>query len=324
MSGCHSLDDILISIVVPTYNEERKKDLFELLDSIKKQTYKIIETIIVVEKSTSFYAALVEYIKDQELSVQVIFSKGLQGISYARNLGIEKSSGSIIAITDDDAILPPNWAQILLETYKRHPEAIGVTGQAVPLWIDPADSWFPQPLYWMIGCTAFRGWTTERATIVTSGVNMSFRAEAFTAIKFATSLGGGASAEGKLGFPNEDNDFAMKITGMTNKLIIYNPALLVSHKVYSNRVSIKYVRKYAYWQGCAEARYSKKWYSKRTRKSFQFKLIVQLMTDFVYTLLSSRKVGLQKGKVVVTLVSFLSLGYLSYKLGLHKYHYFVI
>lgn len=313
------MNDELLSIVVPTYNEERKHDLFEFLDSVAKQMYNDIEIIIVVEKSKTFYNALAEYIKDFPIPSKLIFSEGLRGISYSRNLGIENASGSIIAITDDDAILPSDWAKTLVETYERHPEAIGVTGQALPLWINLLDSWFPKPLYWMIGCTGFRGWTSERPTNVTSGVNMSFRSEAFSFAKFPTSLGGGASAEGKLGFPNEDNDFAMKITGMTSRPIVYNPSLQVHHKVYSHRLSSKYIRKYAFWQGCAEARYSDKWYSKSKRESLRFKLIKQLSTDILFSIFKETRIGFRKATTSVLLICFFSMGYFSYKLGWHKY-----
>jgi glucosyl-dolichyl phosphate glucuronosyltransferase len=308
-----NLNNSLLSIIVPTYNEERKHDLFEFLDSAAKQTYRDIEIIVVVEKSKTFYTALTEYTKGLGVPSKVIYSEGLRGISYARNLGIENSLGKIIAITDDDAILPPDWAQILVETYDRHPEAIGVTGQALPLWINSSDSWFPESLYWMIGCTGFRGWTNERSTYVTSGVNMSFRLEAFTFAKFPTNLGAGASAEGKLGFPNEDNDYAMKITSLTNKPIIYGPNVKVYHKVYSHRVQNKYVRKYAFWQGCAEARYAESWYSKGKRGPLRTKMINDLLIDILLSLSKDRKIGLKKANALLQVIPFFSLGYVSYK-----------
>jgi glycosyltransferase involved in cell wall biosynthesis len=270
---------------------------------------------VVLEKSRTFYEALLQYIQDNNLSVKVIFSENLKGISYSRNLGIQNASGSIIAITDDDAILSPVWGENLVETYKRYPEAIGVTGEALPLWINSSDSWFPRSLYWMIGCTAFRGWTSERPTNVTSGVNMSFRSEAFNFATFPTNLGAGASAEGKLSFPNEDNDFALKITSMTRRPIIYNPVLSVHHKVYSYRLHVRYIRKYAFWQGCAESRYSENWYSKGKRQTFRIKLLKDFAIDVISSV-SSDKHGIRKTKIFVTLFFFFSLGYIAHKLGL--------
>jgi glycosyltransferase involved in cell wall biosynthesis len=304
----------ILSIIVPTYNEERKQDLFEFLDSVGRQTYRNIETIVVVEQSKSFYNALLQFIKENGLNVKAIFSDGLQGISYSRNLGIENALGSLIAITDDDAILSPDWAKTLVETYEKYPEAIGVTGEALPLWINSSDSWFPKALYWMIGCTGFRGWDTEKPTNVTSGVNMSFRKEVFTVVKFPLALGGGASAQGKLGFPNEDNDFALKITGIIKRPIIYNPKLKVLHKVYPHRLQSKYIRKYAFWQGCAEARYSDMWYAKTERKPLRFNLLKEISIDILGSFFLNYNDAIKKTKVVIPTFIFFSVGYASYKI----------
>jgi glycosyltransferase involved in cell wall biosynthesis len=312
----------VLSVIVPTYNAQRKKDLFEFLDSAEKQTRSDIEVIVVVEESKQLYHDLLRHLEGKGLQVKVIFSPGLRGISFSRNLGIANSSGKIIAITDDDAILSPDWAETLIETYRRYPQAIGVTGQALPLWIDESDSWFPESLYWMIGCTAFRGWNSERETNFSSGVNMSFRAEAFKFAQFPVNLGAGASAEGKLGFPNEDNDFAMKITALTQKSIIYNPDVWVQHKVYSNRLSNKYIKKYAFWQGCAEARYTDKSYSKNKRGSMRSKMLKELAVDIFASMVRETRVGFRKAKVFVLLMCFFGLGYVSYKL--HRYPIFLV
>ena len=42
----------LLSIVVTSYTTERLNDIYELLDSVKTQTYSDIETIFVAERST--------------------------------------------------------------------------------------------------------------------------------------------------------------------------------------------------------------------------------------------------------------------------------
>ena len=313
----------LLSIVVTTYNEERKNDIFELLNSVRKQTYPDIEVVIVVEESITFLSAIEGHLRTLGLTYKAIFSEGIRGISYARNLGVVNASGEIIAIVDDDALLSADWAKALMETYNEHPEAIGVTGQAIPLWVNPSDSWFPKQLYWMIGCTDWRGWNSERQTNVTSGVNMSFRAETFKIARFPTSLGAGASTEGKLGFPNEDNDFAMTITGLTNRPIVYIPDVIVYHKVYPYRLHSRYIRKYAFWQGCAEARYSDMWYSRGEREFLRLRLLRELLADvtlsFFRDLTYTRETASKKAKILILVLSFLGIGYVAYKLGLHRY-----
>jgi len=309
----------LLSLVVTTYDVKRKNDIFELLNSVKKQTYHEIEVVIVVEESKTFLRAIQNHLRTLGLAYKVIFSEGVRGISYARNLGIVDAAGQVIAIVDDDALLSPDWAKNLMETYNEHPEAIGVTGQALPLWIDASCSWFPKQLYWMIGCTGWRGWNSERQTNVVAGVNMSFRAEAFKIAKFPTSLGAGASTKGKLSFPNEDNDFAMKITYVTKRPIIYKPDVMVYHKVYPYRLHSKYIMRYAFWQGCAEARYSDMWYSKGKRKLLGLELAKELLIDVLFSIFMSTKIGFKKAKIIILLIYFFSMGYVLYRLGVHRY-----
>lgn len=312
----------LLSIVVTTYEEKRKKDLDELLKSVKGQTYANLEVIVVVEKSEALFSAIRNQLEALGLRHKVIFSEGLKGISYARNLGIENADGIIVAIVDDDLVLSANWAEILMKTYHDYPHAMGVTGQAIPLWIDSSNSWFPPPLYWMIGCTGWRGWHTRRETNIAAGANMSFRKEAFMIAKFPTSLGAGASTEGKLGFPNEDNDFAMQITAKTGRPIIYDPHLTAMHKVYPYRLRPKYILKYAFWQGCAEARYMRMPYSRGQRGSPSLKLLKELLLRDIPSILiglSTRKsVALKKLRLIVFTLSFFAFGYVAYVLRLHN------
>lgn len=48
------------------------------------------------------------------------------GLSIARNTGIERAKGDIIAFLDDDALVPPEWAQELVKTFDAHGDALGV------------------------------------------------------------------------------------------------------------------------------------------------------------------------------------------------------
>jgi len=50
------------------------------------------------------------------------------GPAAARNLGISKSSGRIIAFTDDDCLVPPSWLLSLQKGYETFPKATGIGG----------------------------------------------------------------------------------------------------------------------------------------------------------------------------------------------------
>jgi glycosyltransferase involved in cell wall biosynthesis len=90
------LNELLVSVVIPTYNSE--KTLAKCLESIKNQTYKNVE-IIVVDS----------YSKDKTIEIAKRFGvKVLQTdwkLLGARYLGFKKSIGDVILLLDSDQIL---------------------------------------------------------------------------------------------------------------------------------------------------------------------------------------------------------------------------
>jgi glycosyltransferase involved in cell wall biosynthesis len=89
-------DKPLVSIVIPTYNSE--KTLAECLESIKNQTYKNVE-IIVVDS----------YSRDETVKIAKSFDiKVLQTnwkLLGARYLGFKESVGNVILLLDSDQVL---------------------------------------------------------------------------------------------------------------------------------------------------------------------------------------------------------------------------
>lgn len=310
----------MISVVVTIYNERRVNDMFELLRSLEEQNSSSFEVVVVVEKSERLFLLLNDYLSKSNLKHYIIFAPGLRGISYSRNLGVKKSQGEIVAFTDDDAVTSSDWIERMEKAYERHPEAIGVTGQAYPLWIDSSQSWFPTELQWMVGCTTWRQWSTEHRTNVSSGVNMSFRREAFSKVMFREEMGGGASSEGKLGLPNEDNEYALEVTANTSRPIIFDPSIFVFHKVHPFRLRIGYLRKYAFWQGCAEARYTRRKYSAGRRNRFLVQVLQAGLADIAHSFLpgKGRRIARKRSSVWMTVFTFFTIGFLSYSIGVNR------
>ena len=249
-----SVKSPIISIVITAYTIERINDIFELLDSVQAQTFKDLETIFIIERSEELLYKVNDYIKQKNIAcVNAIFSKDKIGLSGARNLGITKAKGKIIAFIDDDVVLFPNWAEEMVKAY--HDEStIGVTGPGLPMWEDNKLKWLPEELYWIVSATAFTGWTEERAVRTAWVMNMSFRREAFNQCLFSTNFGqttGGKEAW-KAG-PVDDAEFSIKLRLKTKKAIMYNPRVQVYHKVYIYRLTRKFIRGQCYWQGYSKA-----------------------------------------------------------------------
>ena len=148
-------DSPLLSIIITAYTAERLNDIYDLLKSIKSQTYLNTETIFVVEHSYELLGKVNSYAVELNiLHLKVFFNDGEPGLSAARNVGIKAASGDIIAFVDDDVLLYPDWAEKMVKAFCNDC-IIGITGPALPLWEDDSMAWFPQEFYWIISCTAW-------------------------------------------------------------------------------------------------------------------------------------------------------------------------
>ena len=86
----------LVSVIIPTKNSE--KFLEKCLDSIKNQTYKNIELIVVDNNSTDKTKEIAKKFTDK------VFNKGPER-STQRNFGVNQSNGEYVVIIDSDMAL---------------------------------------------------------------------------------------------------------------------------------------------------------------------------------------------------------------------------
>ncbi len=273
-----------ISIVTTSYTLERLKDIKELLDSLESQTYRNIEMILVTERTEELAKSIKNYISEKGYKdIEVLFNQEEWGISAARNMGIKKAKGDIIAFIDDDAILLPDWAEETVKTYLQDSSIIGVAGAILPLWEDERMRWFPQEFYWILSCTY---WEATKITEVRNGygANLSFRKEAFEAAGLLkTSLG--VRGRGQSGWQEpgaEEAEFSLRVKQKTGKRIVYNPLVKVKHKVYSYRIRTRFVAKRAYWEGYAKAML-KRWYKREAKEgilSTEYELLRRILFKF--------------------------------------------
>ncbi|MDN5026920.1 glycosyltransferase family 2 protein [Streptococcus sp. SPS1] len=109
-------EDFLISIVIPIYNAE--KYLEQCLNSIKNQTYKNFEVILVndgsIDNSESICKAFVE--SDTRFRY---YLKANGGVSSARNLGLDNVKGDFITFIDSDDWIAENHLELLINSIKK-------------------------------------------------------------------------------------------------------------------------------------------------------------------------------------------------------------
>jgi glycosyltransferase involved in cell wall biosynthesis len=100
---------IKFSIIIPVYN--RPDELKELLESLKNQTYKNFEVIVVEDGSSLKSDTIVEdYQKDLEIKY---FFKSNSGPGQSRNYGSERASGEYHVFFDSDCIIPEQYFEVV-------------------------------------------------------------------------------------------------------------------------------------------------------------------------------------------------------------------
>lgn len=106
-------DTPAISIIIPVYNTE--KYLPQCLDSIINQDFRNIEVICIDDGSTDSSREILDSYAVKDNRIKVIHQEN-QGVSTARNNGIEAARGEYIMFADADDWLEPNTFE---EIYKR-------------------------------------------------------------------------------------------------------------------------------------------------------------------------------------------------------------
>lgn len=244
------INELRISAVICTYrNAATLPEAIEslLFQSIPSDQYEII----VVDNNSQDETPTIVQRFSQNNPVRMKYEfESTQGLSHARNKGLQLASAEIVAFLDDDAIAEQGWLESLLDIYDHLSEAWAVGGKVLPIWSGERPKWFrdsmlrslsivdwgdvPRPLKW-----------PERLI----GTNCSFRKEVFSEVGlFATNLG----RRGGLLLGHEDTEIQERIRKM-GKLVFFTPRAVVHHHVPRERLSKAYFYRRAYGTGRSEA-----------------------------------------------------------------------
>lgn len=105
----------LISIIVPVYNVENY--LAECIESIIRQTHRNLEIILVDDGSTDQSGSICETYKEKDSRIVVIHKQN-EGLSEARNNGMDIAKGEYIAFVDSDDFIHLKMYEFLLQAIK--------------------------------------------------------------------------------------------------------------------------------------------------------------------------------------------------------------
>ena len=109
---------MLVSFIVPVFKPE--PDLFrKCLESLKNQSYKDFEAVIILDGPDPAAEAIADSIKDKRFRVWI--SPNHIGVQKARNHGFQLSEGEIVSFFDCDCIIEPDTAKTWVDAFKGNP-----------------------------------------------------------------------------------------------------------------------------------------------------------------------------------------------------------
>ncbi len=122
-----------VSVVIPT--KDRPVELSQVVDDLLAQTLLPTEIVVVDQSGSTDPRRLVDAVLSRHLdggaqNVRCVYrhDRTLSGLTAARNVGIDNSSGDIVLFLDDDVRLEPRFVEEIATTYVRWPELGGVGG----------------------------------------------------------------------------------------------------------------------------------------------------------------------------------------------------
>ena len=119
-----------LSIIVPVYKVEPY--LRECIDSILCQAYTDYEVILVDDGSPDSCGEICDEYAQKHPDVIKVIHKPYDGVSSARNTGLDMAKGTFIGFVDSDDAILPDMFEVLIETIKR--ENVDVVFSQVLHW----------------------------------------------------------------------------------------------------------------------------------------------------------------------------------------------
>jgi len=157
----------MISVIIPTYNEEA--NITACLKSLCNQTISRDEYEIIVVDGNSKDCTC-ELAREYADKVITQISKKVGG---ARNDGVLHARGDIVATTDADCIIPPEWLEVIKNDFKSH-DIVQLYGTVYPI-----EGGLKHKIYLMSGNTFSRIGYYTGSLYYTLGCNTAFDKKAF-------------------------------------------------------------------------------------------------------------------------------------------------
>lgn len=239
--NAHMKEQFDVSVILCTYN--RCSILPNALESIlAQQTGDVRYEIIVVDNnSTDQTLQVIEsFIARGQGNIRCVF-EGRQGLSHARNAGIENALAPLVAFFDDDERVGTDWVVTIKQSLDEHPEVDFVGGKILPHWTAEPPAWLASNSHWApvaltdYGDTAF--YSNAENPVCLIGGNLAIKRAAFNLIGlFDPEF---QRIKGNIG--SEDHEWLLRLW-QAGRQGMYIPSLVVEADVPIERMTKAYHR----------------------------------------------------------------------------------
>ncbi len=245
-----------LSILICTYN--RADQLAETLRAIALLRVPRgcrVELVVVDNNSDDATRAVVERAACGMDFAVVYEFEPRQGKSYALNRGLARSTGDVLALTDDDVLPNPDWLERIVAAFRARDVSF-VFGKVLPRWeTEPPAALVTARGEEIWGPLALVDYGNEEVAYTPGnfgqirfpiGANLAFTRAALE------SVGGWRPDLGKVNnslIAGEDLEIFFRLRGAGLYAGVYDPKNVVRHFVPASRLHRRYFRRWFYWNG---------------------------------------------------------------------------
>ncbi|MCA1904818.1 MAG: glycosyltransferase [Cyanobacteria bacterium KgW148] len=237
----------LASIVIAT--KDRGAEIIATIDSVLALDYDRFEVILVDNCSAPPNQQILLDLQQQHPDRLVYVRENKLGLSNARNCGIDHSKGEFILFLDDDAIVPPHWLKVMIQTFQNYPDAYALGGKVIAQFTTPAPEWLDKRLGLYISNFDHGDQVIPlKYNEYPRGVNMAFRREVFHRVGYFLDCFG-RKGKSLMGYEEIELCYRLEQQGLG---ILYVPYAEVYHCIRGDRLNYEWFKQRFYWQGRSE------------------------------------------------------------------------